>query len=945
MVFTTATIGFGTWLLDKIKDKGFDSLYEKLTVSNTINESFIDAVNIVSTKLQLKYPDILGARIEYFFKSESIFKELIKLIFINASFNIESVSNKFDIETLPPNFIYEFINELKLELIKNREIESIIANKELFIVISGIGNEVSSIKENSNLTLIEIKKIKSIVEQRIGENFILNDFLSVYSENAINNLSQVNFIGLGVGADISKKINRKNLEDVFVNPKFQLVDNKYLRNHNAYYDLETEDYEYEVDYSELFNFGDKIVILGNPGSGKSMLVKSIMCSMLNKHNDFAIEDLDTFIPFRIELRKYLAYKKQNRGNIIKYLNSVLEEEYSISRMTEILLEKLLKENRNIIFFDGLDEIFKIEDKIEIKNDIENFHNSFPLTKSLTTSRIIGYEEAKLNDNEFCEFNIENFDDHQIIEYLNRWYAEEEDVIERRQNEINGFLDKKHEIDVELVSNPLLLSLIVIIYRNTLALPESKLEIYESCTKTLVEKWDASKKDLEINLDASIYKKRENILADLAYWQYQQLSGDNILITFEKALGSVASSLERLKVADESDSFSLAENFMGYAQKRSIYFENNFTHKTFLEYYSAYWIYSNIEKKNKTRERNLIIAKYIDNPFWHIVLELLLNMIDKNQADNEMMDELINFQIENDFKSLPFVLSTLKSYKNISKECIEMVISKSINFLLFEYRPENFSHDESLHSKTVDLIKTLYTDKFFKDIILEKLRFLEETAEENIEFIYVLYFEIDYLSKNYDEEAYQFELQRRDKFDQILLKNKFLQISSCYNISSKECEINYLNVVLRYIESFGTQVFFDSIPFYFDSSSYLPMVYYFFRNQIKNGNIDNLETNLETLFKKGIDKDKMVKYLAFEKVYYYTEEADKSLLEAFSNKEEGFGKMIILLIMLSQRHTTYKFKELIKNTNDEDFFNELLSMTHDKRATRILEIYNYSSPLK
>jgi len=948
MLLTTAgTIAFGTWILDKIKDKGFDSLYSKLTESDEINEQFINAVNTVSTKLQKKYPQILGGKIEYFFKSEAIFKELIKLTFINSNVNLESVSNNFDTNTLPSDFILEFVTDLKSELLTNRNFDEIIANKELFILIYGISNDTELIAQNSNLALTEITEIKNLLEQRIGNKFLLNEFLSKYSENALNNLSQVNFIGLGVGVDISKKINRKNLEDIFVKPDFKVIHNKFLKNKDFDEFLFEEDSE--INYDQLFNYSNKIVILGNPGSGKSVLIKSIICEILKKNEDsFDHDNLTEYIPFRIELRKYLAFKKQNRGNILKYLNSLLEEEYGITSMTEILLEKILKENKNIIFFDGLDEIFKIEDKIDIKNDIENFHNSFSLSKSVTSSRIIGYEEAKLNEEDFFEVNIKNFNDKQIDQYLHNWYEKEEELSERRTNEINGFIEKRNEIDNELISNPLLLSLIVIIYRNTLALPESKLEIYQSCTKTLVEKWDASKKDLEINLDPEINKKRENILADLAYWQYQELSSDIIKITFARALNNVASSLERLKITDESESHNSAENFMAYAQKRSIYFENNFTHKTFLEYYCAYWIYSNIEKKNKTKERNLLISKYIDNSFWHIVLELLLNMIDKNQADNEMIDELITHQIDkNGVKALPFILSTMSGYKNISPVCIQNCINISLDYIFNDYDKDNFLNDESLQVKIYESIKKLYSDKKIQKFIINKLIELEAQNIQHRNLIYSFYFEIDYIDLNIPADLacdYNYNFHFKDKaiFDATIHSDKFLSISSCYNINAKFCKENYLGVVETFINKFGVESFFEEIPFYFYSDTYLPIGYFYIRNQAKAENIPDLIKNLNHLFSLGVKSHELIKFLAEEKLYYGSAEEDGTpLIEAFDNEDNIIVNLVILLILFSITKYHVNIKEMAKGKKKEEILLKIASVNRNERVSQILKLYDYS----
>ena len=141
---------------------------------------------------------------------------------------------------------------------------------------------------------------------------------------------------------------------------------------------------------------------------------------------------------------------------------------------------------------------------------------------------------------------------------------------------------------------------------------------------------------------------------MAFWQYETLISPNTEVTYHKARIVVSESLIKKKVADDDNSLQIAEIFLNYAQKRSIYFDNNFTHKTFLEYYTAYWLYSNIEKKHLINERNNYISKYISNPFWFIVLELLLNLIDKDQPDTDILDDIISQHISNK-NSFPFLL--------------------------------------------------------------------------------------------------------------------------------------------------------------------------------------------------------------------------------------------------------------------------------------------------
>lgn len=665
---TCIAISLGSWLLDKISNKGFDILAAKLKSNNTLSTKFNKVVRLVCKTMEKRYPGILGDSLSYFFSNEVIFLELFKLLFKKAEVNLQTIGNNFDLVHLPKQFVIEFIEELKKELQKDIEFDKIFADNELFVSFLGLASDVNEIVHFTKLTKDELLQIRKLLEKQYKLNFNFSDFINVYYKNVLNNLSQLNFIGLGLDSSIKK--GRKKLQDIFIQPNFKLLDKGYAQANDNILKrgkmLKRGGGTF-VPLKQLFDFNSNLIILGKPGAGKSLLIKFIMCSIIDKKKIFSNRNIVDFVPFRIELRKYLAYKKENRNSLIKYIVNSIEIEFGYSGLTKDALEIILNTKKVLVFFDGLDEIFDVNDKIEIKNDIENFHNTYEGIRSIVTSRIIGYEEAQLNERLFTELEILDFDEYQIKEYVENWYKQEEADCEIRKREVNEFLSKKIQLDGELVSNPLLLSLIVILYRNNLKIPDSKLEIYQCCTKTLVDKWD-SIKNLDIQLNSSILQKKESVFADLAFWQYELLSSKETVITYNNVKDSVAKFLIKKKLADEDNCDILAEAFLIYAQKRSIYFENNFTHKTFLEYYTAFWIYSNIEKKHDVNGRNNLINRYITNSFWYVVLELLLNMIDKDQPDSEIMDEIFERYFENEH-TFPFLLYILPSLKNISNDVV------------------------------------------------------------------------------------------------------------------------------------------------------------------------------------------------------------------------------------------------------------------------------------
>ena len=235
---------------------------------------------------------------------------------------------------------------------------------------------------------------------------------------------------------------------------------------------------------------------------------------------------------------------------------------------------------------------------------------------------------------------------QIEELVNKFYVTQIINNEKRNKSINTCLSQiEKDVDVELKSNPLIMTLILILSSNNIVIPDSKLEIYEACTKTLVDSIDTKEKELHIEMPI---KHKRLAFAHLAYWQYESLT-KNQIINYDKAIKSLSDFLiDKGEVVEYTEAEEKSKKFLEYAEKRSIYFEDNFTHKTFLEYYTADYLYINFFTKASDSARKKVISiitMYLPKSFWYIVFELLLTRVDNEQADEELLDEIFKKQIE------------------------------------------------------------------------------------------------------------------------------------------------------------------------------------------------------------------------------------------------------------------------------------------------------------
>lgn len=932
----TSLLPVGIWFGKKILDKGFEEFYQKVA-SPDFDEKFYIIVNKAASKLQIKYPQAFGGKIEYLFKHEEVLNELIKLLFTHSKIDHDIIKDNFDSSTLPVEFLHDFIKILKLELQKDELFNSILSNKEIYLTVVGLDKSLREIQKSSSLSSKDIQIIKRLLEEKFKNNFSISSFIKAYSLCIINNYSQLNFIGLGLDLSI-KKGKRKNLEDLFVKPNFDIDDSDkedLLKNNPEF-----EDY-FDINLENIFDFKPNLVILGNPGSGKSILTKYITLKLIKKEKkEFTNKEILNRIPFRLELRKYHNFKKENKEGLTKYLRSILELEFGFSNIPIDDFEKFLKEYECLIIFDGLDEIFDVSDKLNVKNDIENFITLYPNSRIIVTSRFIGYNDAALNEDLVLKLTINKFNNFQIEKYIRNWYLIEESNENNREKEIEDLLAKRNLIDNELISNPLLLSLIVILYRNNLKVPESKLEIYQSCTKTLVDKWDFSK-ELDINLSEEIYKRKDTIFADLAFWQYKELSSKNGKITYQRAKNTVAQSLnEKLKVTDEFTSDDSAEKFLEYAEKRSLYFDNNFTHKTFLEYFTAYWIFTNIEKKHKKNDRNKLIGKYIMSPFWHIVLELLMNLIDKDQADNEIIDELIFYQLKKNEESSIFFLQVFSSLQNVSDIAYEKVAKPSITNLIKEkgkLHKQPISFDQKTLSPFFILSEHFKSENKRESIENLVINILEENSvpENDLLSFYLEIFNQYYELK--DDNKKDIENDTIKLFPENAIQEDELNfIMNALILNAHSYTINTIEYTKNYLDFFGKESFHKQIGSKYGNFTYFPFSFISLREILLFGNSKSLNKFLDIckrnannflefrkeMFKFPVYSDDPSKY--FNMVKNFNSIDDKKYLELlipifyvmryrnpYFHRDEGKLKLPALVEEIKDKKIKNHIKEILK----------------------------------
>ena len=213
------------------------------------------------------------------------------------------------------------------------------------------------------------------------------------------------------------------------------------------------------------------MVLGKPGVGKTTFLKYLALQCI----------LDEFrnnkIPLFITLKDYA--EAENQPSLLIYISQLFQR-YNVA--DEQVLD-LLKHGRAIILLDGLDEV-KEEHSSHVLQQIHNFCQQFEQNQFVITCRIAG---RKYSFEQFTEVEVADFDIQQITSFAIKWFALTASV------KSNKFIQKLKENEPlqELATNPLLLTLLCLIFEESAEFPSSRSQLYKEGLNLLLRKWDAN----------------------------------------------------------------------------------------------------------------------------------------------------------------------------------------------------------------------------------------------------------------------------------------------------------------------------------------------------------------------------------------------------------------------------------------------------------------------
>ncbi len=254
----------------------------------------------------------------------------------------------------------------------------------------------------------------------------------------------------------------------------------------------------------------KLVILGDPGSGKSTFVKKLAAwlAAANLGASKAPEGIAAdLLPILVVLRDLpprlsglalaaLSQERQReqlahavRDQILADLNRFEARGFSEG------MREILSEGRCLLILDGLDEV-PFDQRRLVRRAVAAVLEHFRVARLIITCRIRSYAGEAVFPG-FASHTLAPFDESQVQGFTAAWYKAQHEM---GRVEADKVKDKASDLAAaalspalrELAANPMMLTTMAIIHQREIGLPRERVRLYNLAVDVLLRRWQKRK---------------------------------------------------------------------------------------------------------------------------------------------------------------------------------------------------------------------------------------------------------------------------------------------------------------------------------------------------------------------------------------------------------------------------------------------------------------------
>jgi formylglycine-generating enzyme required for sulfatase activity len=399
-----------------------------------------------------------------------------------------------------------------------------------------------------------------------------------------------------------------------------------------------------------------VIILGDPGAGKTTFLKYLALQLARGQG--AQIGLDDFLPILLPLA---AYANALQTQDIRLDDFIAEYFSGIGANLPIgpMLSEALKAGRALILLDGLDEVRDINMRntvVERVVDFYAFHRREG-NKFVLTSRVVGYRAVRPSAEDLAECTIVDFEEDEIEEFVGKWTAALEKqaqgntAVARADADIDSreLLDAiNHNTGVrQLASTPLLLTILALMKRQGVSLPERRVQLYDQYVSTLLSTWNRARSLSGRAPGRDIDEVQTvRILAPLALWMHEVSPGVGLV-----GREDMRRKLEELfRERGDASPHQAARQFITDVHDHAAVLlergpgEYGFIHLTFEEYLAA--VALALKGQGNSTPIIEVLSRHVGEQAWREVALLTIGYLGIRQQLPKVAGEVVESLVDN-----------------------------------------------------------------------------------------------------------------------------------------------------------------------------------------------------------------------------------------------------------------------------------------------------------